>query len=177
MDSCSKNLTSEEIISLIMWEENKIKKVLRSRERKQMDFHPSQNMSKKSKAKSSYDKGKSKFTSLQETLSAIDEEYELVRNVTALLLESGAKDIPTDEEDNFEDNASFSTEVAGELEVDYNETSEPKDENEIDGPTSSNNDRRRAATRNITKITTTSARTMNWDNEFDPDDKDYVFSS
>ena len=63
MDSCSKNLTSEEIISLIMWEE---------------DFHPSQNMSKKSKAKSSYDKGKSKFTSLQETLSPIDEEDESV---------------------------------------------------------------------------------------------------
>ena len=100
MDLCSKNLTSEEIISLIMWEENKIKKVLRSRERKQMDFHPSQNMSKKSKAKSSYDKGKSKFTSLQETLYPIDEEYESVCNVTALLLESGSKDIPTDEEDN-----------------------------------------------------------------------------
>ena len=85
MDSCSKNLTSEEIISLIMWEE---------------DFNPSQNMSKKSKAKSSYDKGKSKFTSLQETLSPIDEEYESVCNVTALLPESSAKDIPTDEEDN-----------------------------------------------------------------------------
>ena len=75
MDSCSKNFTSEEIISLIMWEENKTKKVLRNRERKQMELHASQNMSKKSKAKSSYDKGKSKFTSLQETLSAIDEEY------------------------------------------------------------------------------------------------------
>ena len=40
-----------------------------------MELHASQNMSKKSKAKSCYDKGKSKFTSLQETLSAIDEEY------------------------------------------------------------------------------------------------------
>ena len=69
-----------------------------------MELHASQNMSKKSKAKSSYDKGKSKFTSLQETLSAIDEEYESVHNVTALLLESGAKDIPTDEEDNFGNN-------------------------------------------------------------------------
>ena len=67
--------------------------------------------------------------------------------------------------------------MAGELRVHYNETSEPKDENEVDGPTSSNNDRRRATTRSITKNTTTSARTMNWDSEFDPDDKDYVFSS
>ena len=43
--------------------------------------------------------------------------------------------------------------------VHYNETSDAEDENEKDGPTSSNNDRRRAATRNTTENT---------------DDKDYV---
>ena len=61
----SKKFTSEEIIDLIMWEENETKRVPRSREGKQMELHQSQNMNKKSKVKSFYDKGISKFASLQ----------------------------------------------------------------------------------------------------------------
>ena len=95
-------------------------------------------MSKKSKQESFYGKGISKFTSLHEALSTIDEEDESIRNVTVLSPESGDRDIPTDEEDNFEDNTSFPTEVVGELEVHYNLTCEAEDENEIDGPTSNN---------------------------------------
>ena len=49
-----------------------------------------------------------------------------------------------------------------------------KDGNEIDSPKSSNNDRRRATTRNSTKNTTTSTGTMNEDSESDPDNKNYV---
>ena len=63
-----------------------------------MELHASQNMSKKSKIKSFCDKGIPKFNSLQETLSAIDEEDESIRNVT--VSESGDRDIPTNEEDN-----------------------------------------------------------------------------
>ena len=44
----------------------------------------------------------------------------------------------------------------------------------MDGPKSSNKDRRRAPTRNTTKNTTTSAGTMNGNNASDPYDKDYV---
>ena len=61
----SKKFTSEEIIDLIIWEENETKRVPRSREGKQMELHQSQNMNEKSKVKSFYDKGISKFTSLQ----------------------------------------------------------------------------------------------------------------
>ena len=38
--------------------------------------------------------------------------------------ESSDRDIPTDEEDNFEDSFSFPTQVARELEIHYNKTSE-----------------------------------------------------
>ena len=65
MALCSKNFFSEKIIHLIIGEENETKKVTRSRERKQTEFPPSQNMSKKSKLQSFYDKGICKFTSLQ----------------------------------------------------------------------------------------------------------------
>ena len=85
-----------------------------------MELHQSENMSKKSKVKNFYDKGITKFTSFQETLSAIDEEEKSVRNVTVLPPESGDRDITTDEEDNFGDNFSFPTEVARELEINYN---------------------------------------------------------
>ena len=174
MALCSKNFFSEEIIHLIIGEENETKKVTRSRERKRTELLPSQTMTKKSKLQSFYGKGISKFTSLQEALSTIDEEDESVCNATVLPPESGDRDIPTDEEDNFEDNASFPTKVAGQLEVHYNLTSEAEGENEIDGPTSSNRDRKRTATRNMTKNTTTSPGTMNEDSKCDPDDKDYV---
>ena len=86
---CSKNFASEEIINLIICEENKTKKVLRSGEKKQMELRQSHNMSKKSKLKNVYDKCISKVTSLQETLSAIDEEEKSVRNVKVLPPESG----------------------------------------------------------------------------------------
>ena len=85
-----------------------------------MELRQSHDMSKKSKLKNVYDKCISKVTSLQETLSAIDEEEKSVRNVTVLPPESGDRDITTDEEDNFEDNFSFPTKVAGELEINYN---------------------------------------------------------
>ena len=49
MASRSKNFSSEEIINLILGEENKTKNVPKSRERNQMELHPSQNMSKKNK--------------------------------------------------------------------------------------------------------------------------------
>ena len=101
MVSCSKNCTSEEMINLIIWEENEIKKVPRSRERKQMELHRIQNMSKKSRVKGCDDKGISAFTSLQETLSVIDEEDKSVRILTVLPLESGDRDIRTDEKGNF----------------------------------------------------------------------------
>ena len=159
---------------MIIGEENETKKVTRSRERKRTEIPPSQNVSKKSKLQSFYGKGISKFTSLQEALSTIDEEDESVRNVTVLLPESGDRDIPADEEDNFKDNSSFPTEVAVELEVHYNLTSETEGENETDGPTSSNRGRIRTATRNTTKNTTTSPETMNEDSECGPDDEDYV---
>lgn len=48
---CSKNFTSEENINLITGEENETKKVPRRGERKQIELHQSQNMSKKSKVK------------------------------------------------------------------------------------------------------------------------------
>ena len=103
MASCSKNFSSEEIIHLIMGEENETKKVTRSRERKRTELPPSQNARKKSKLQNFYGKSKSKFTSLQEALSTIDEGDESARNVTVLPLKSGDRDIPTDEEDNFEE--------------------------------------------------------------------------
>lgn len=56
MGSSSKNFTSEEIINLIIEEENKAKKVPRSRERKQTELHPSQNISKKNKVQRFYEK-------------------------------------------------------------------------------------------------------------------------
>ena len=96
----------------------------------------------------------------------IDEEDKSLRNVTVLPPESGNRDIPADEEGNFEDSGSFLTKVVGELEVYYNETGEAQGENEIDGPTSS--------TRSTTKDTTISAGTTNEDSEFDPDNEDYV---
>ena len=172
MASCSKNISSEEIIHLIIGEENETKKVTRSRERKRTELLPS--LTKKSKLQSFYGKGISKFTSLQEALFAIYEEHESVRNVTVLPPESGDRDIPTDEEDNFEDDASFSTEVAGELEVHYNLTSEAEGKNEIDDPTSNNRDRRRTAMRNTTTNTTTSLGTMNEGSECDSDNEGYV---
>ena len=174
MASCSKNISSEEIIHLIIGEENETKKVTRIRERKRTELSPSQNVSRKSKRQSFYGKGISKFTSLQEALFAIYEEHESVRNVTVLPPESGDRDIPTDEEDNFEDDASFSTEVAGELEVHYNLTSEAEGKNEIDDPTSNNRDRRRTAMRNTTTNTTTSLGTMNEGSECDSDNEGYV---
>ena len=94
----------------------------------EQNFPPSQNVSKKSKLQSFYSKGIPKITSLQEALSTIDEEDESVCNVTVLPLESGDRNIPTDEEDNFEDNASFPTEVVGELKVHYNSTNEVEEE-------------------------------------------------
>ena len=157
MASCNKNFSSEEIIHMIIGEENETKKVTRSRERKQTELLPS--LTKKSKLQSFYGKGISKFTSLQEALSTIDEEDESVRNVTLLPPESGERGIPTDGEDNFEDNASFPTEVAGELEDHYNLISKAEGEKTRDGPTSSNRDRKRTATRNTTKNTTNSLRT------------------
>ena len=159
MASCNKNFSSEEIIHLIIAEENETKKVTRSRERKRTELLPSQTMTKKSKLQSFYGKGISKFTSLQEALSTIDEEDESVRNVTLLPPESGERGIPTDGEDNFEDNASFPTEVAGELEDHYNLISKAEGEKTRDDPTSSNRDRKRTATRNTTKNTTNSLRT------------------
>ena len=84
MAQCSKNFSSEKIIHLIIGEENETKKVIRSRERKPTELPPSQNVIKKSKLPSFYGKGISKFTSLQEALSAIDEEDESVGNVTVL---------------------------------------------------------------------------------------------
>ena len=66
-----------------------------------MELHRIQNMSKKSRVKDFDDKGISAFTSLQETLSVIDEEDKSVRNVTVLPLESGDRDIRTDEKGNF----------------------------------------------------------------------------
>ena len=65
MASCSKNFTSEAIFNLIIGEENKTKKISKSREKKQTELHPSQNMSEKNKIQRLYEKGK-KFTSLQE---------------------------------------------------------------------------------------------------------------
>ena len=50
----------------------------------------------------------------------------------------------------------------------------PVKQNKIECPISSNNDRKRAATRNTTKNTTASAGTMNEYSESDRDDKDYV---
>ena len=94
----------------------------------EQNFPLSQNVSKKSKLQSFYSKGIPKITSLQEALSTMDEEDESVRNVTVLPLESGDRNIPTDEEDNFEDNASFPTEVVGELKVHYNSTNEVEEE-------------------------------------------------
>ena len=120
MVSYSKNCTSEEMINLIIWEENETKKVPRSRERKQIELYRSQNMSKKSRVKGFDDKGISKFTSLQETLSAINEEDKSVCNVTVLLLESGDRDIPTDEKGNVEDNIPLPTKVERELKIYYN---------------------------------------------------------
>ena len=67
----------------------------------------------------------------------------IARNVKVLAPQSCDRDIPTDEEGNFKDNASFPTEVEAELEVYYN-----------------SNDGKRATTRNKTKNTTTSAGTM-----------------
>ena len=58
MASCSKSFTFEEIINLIIGEENKTKRVPRSRERKQTELDPSQNMSKKNKIRRLYEKGK-----------------------------------------------------------------------------------------------------------------------
>ena len=132
-------------------------------------------MSKKGKLQSFNDKGISKFTSLQEALSATDGEDESICTVTVLPPESSNRDIPTDEEDNFEDNASFPSELAGgELDVNYNLNIEAKSENEIDGPTSSNKDRKRTTTRNTTKNTATSPGTMNEASECDSDDEDYM---
>ena len=109
MDSCSKNFSSEEIIHLIIGEENENKKVTRSR----TELPPIQNVSKKSKLQSSYGKVISKFTSLQEALSTINEGDQSVRNVTVLPVESGYRDTQADEQDNFEANNSFPTEVVG----------------------------------------------------------------
>ena len=69
---------------MIIGEENETKKVIRSRERKRTELPPSQNVIKKSKLPSFYGRGISKFTSLQEALSTIDEEDESVGNVTVL---------------------------------------------------------------------------------------------
>ena len=71
--------------------------------------------------------------------------------------ESCDRDILTDGEGNFKDNASFPIEVGGELEVYYN-----------------SNDRKRATTRNKTKNTTTSAGTMIENSYSDPGNVDYM---
>ena len=63
-----------------------------------------------------------------------------------------------------------------ELEVHYNETREAEGENEIERPIISNNDRKRAATRNTTKNTTTTGTTNEY-SESDPDDKTTWLSS
>ena len=59
-----------------------------------------------------------------------------------------------------------------EFEVHYNKISEAEGENEIECPICSNNDRKRAATRNTTKNTTTSTVTTSTYSESDPDHKD-----
>ena len=64
MALCSKNFPFEEIINLMIRKENETKKVLRSRERKQMELNPSESMSKNSKVKTFYEKVISKFASL-----------------------------------------------------------------------------------------------------------------
>ena len=61
-----------------------------------------------------------------------------------------------------------------ELEVHYRETSEAESENKTECPISNSNDRKRAATRNRTKNTTTSPEIMNEYSESDPDIKDYL---
>ena len=144
MAPCSKNFTSEENINLITGEENETKKVPRSIKRRQMKLDRSQNMSKKGKLQSFYVHEKCNLSLLHYKKHYL---YQwrgwITRNVTVLAPESCNRDIPTDEEGNFKDNASFPTEVEGELDIYYN-----------------SNDGKRATARNKTKNTTTSAGKM-----------------
>ena len=86
--------------NLIIWEENRTKKVPRSRERKKTELHPSQNLSNKNKVQSLNEKGK-KFSSYKKEISCIDEEDEPLHNETVLPRECADRDIATDEEGNF----------------------------------------------------------------------------
>ena len=109
-----------------------------------MELDPSQNMSKKGKLQSFYVHEKCNLSLLHYKKHYL---YQwrgwIIADVTVLAPESCYRDIPTDEEGNFKDNASFPTKVEGELEAYYN-----------------SNDGKRATTRNKTKNTTTSAGTM-----------------
>ena len=117
--------------------------------------------------------GSLKFTSLPEALHCIDLADSSIRNLTLLPPACGDQDVPTDEEDDFDDTTGLPTEVAGELEVNFND--EISSDDEDDGVT--NMKARRMSLRKR-KIVCCGESHKNNDAESDENhsDEDYIVS-